>query len=202
LETDAAQTDASAGHPFRDAATRRLLPAEYLDVSLSNFVIDAQGLLHYIDAEWQAPGPIDADLVAGRALWSFAVDLVHRGVLHPWPPSTTVDEMAERLGGLGETRADAALLARWKTAESDLQSKIHGRPPAEVRAELDAAGQASRLTASVSRHLPFTLLRRQARELQARLSVCEEALRVHRESTSWKLTAPIRWLGRLLSGRG
>jgi SAM-dependent methyltransferase len=206
LETDAAQTDASAGHPFRDAGTRRLLPAEYLDVSLSNFVIDAQGLLHYIDAEWQAPSPIDADLVAGRALWSFAVDLVHRGVLHPWLPATTVDEMAEQLGSLSETPVDAALLARWKTAEADLQSKIHGRPPAEVRAELDAAGQASRLTASVSRHLPFTLLRRQALELQTRLSACEEALalrdaelRVHRESTSWKVTAPIRGLGRLLS---
>jgi hypothetical protein len=182
-------------------------------VSLSNFVLDAEDRLHYVDAEWQAPGPVDADLVAARALWSFAVDLVHRGVLHPWAAASTVDEMAERLGILCEAPADAALLARWKAAESDLQAKIHGRSPAEVRAELDAAGQTTRLSASVSRQLPFTALRRQARELQARLAAGEEALavrgeelRVHRESTSWKLTAPLRALGqavsRLRSGGG
>ena len=206
LEKDAAGAAAAPDHPFRGPEARRLLPAEYLDVSLSNFVLDGEGRLHYIDAEWQAPGPVDADLVAARALWSFAVDLVHRGVLHPWAAASTVDEMAERLGILGEAPADAALLARWKTAESDLQAKIHGRSPAEVRAELDAAGQTTRLSASVSRQLPFTALRRQARELQARLAACEEALavraeelRVHRESTSWKLTAPLRALGRAVS---
>lgn len=120
-----------------------------------------------------------------------------------------MDELAERLGILCETPADAVLLARWKTAESDLQAKIHGRPAAEVRAELLAAGQTTRLSASVSRQLPFTVLRRQARDLQARLAQCEETLALReaelgafRESTSWKLTAPIRALGRLLSRTG
>lgn len=206
LETADVPGADEVSHPFRSALARRLLPADHLDVSLSNFVVDARGLLRYIDAEWQAPGPLDADLVAARALWSFAVDLVHRGVLHPWAAASTVDELAERLGILCDTPADAGLMARWKTAESDLQSKIHGRPVPEVRAELDAAGQTTRLAASVSRHLPFTLLRRQARELQARLSACEEALSLReaelhafRESTSWKLSAPLRALGRTIT---
>jgi SAM-dependent methyltransferase len=198
----------SEGHPLRGPETRRWLPADHVDVSLSNFVVDGQASIHYIDAEWRASSPVDADLVVVRALWSFAVDLVHRGVLHPWPPASTVDAVAERLGLLCDAPADAALFARWKTAESDLQSRIHGRPAAEVRADLDAAGQTTRLTAAVSRHLPFTRLREQARDLQARLSACEEALalrdlelRVHRESTSWKVTRPLRALGRML-GRG
>jgi SAM-dependent methyltransferase len=196
-------TSVAAGgddHPFRSALTQRWLPADHLDVSLSNFVADAEGALHYIDAEWRAPAPLDADLVAARALWSLAVDLVHRGVLHPWDPASTVDAVAERLGLLCDTPADAALLARWRVAESDLQSRIHARPAAEVHADLDAAGQSSRLTASVSRHLPFTRLREQARDLQARLALRELELRIHRESTSWKVTRPLRALGRLRSG--
>jgi SAM-dependent methyltransferase len=207
LETVAPQGANGEGHPFRSAETRRCLPADHLDVSLSNFVVDASGRLHYIDAEWHTPSPLDADLVVARALWSFAVDLVHRGALHPWPPAITVDEVAERLGQLCETPTDALFLTRWKAAEADLQSMIHGRPTDEVRAELDAAGRTTRLTASVSPHLPFTRLREQARDLQAKLSACEETLtlrdaqlRAHRESTSWKITAPVRALGRLLSG--
>jgi O-antigen biosynthesis protein len=197
---------AGPDHPFRGPEARRGLPADYLDVSLSNFVVDDEGRVHYIDSEWQAPGPVDADLVVARALWSFAVDLVHHGVLHPWPAASTVDELAERLGILCETPADARLLDRWKAAEGDLQAKIHGRPAADVRAELDGAGQTTRLTAAVSRQLPFTTLRRQARDLQARLSQCEEALALReaelaafRTSTSWRVTAPIRTIGQTLS---
>jgi hypothetical protein len=203
LEQDAV---AAPDHPFRGPASQRCLPAEYLDVSLSNFVVDDLGRLHYVDSEWQAPGPVDADLVAARALWAFAVDLVHHGVSHPWPPASTVDELAKRLGDLSETPADQALLVRWKAAESDLQAKIHGRPVAEVRAELDSAGETTRLSGVVSRQLPFTALRRQARELQARLAQHEEALalreaelRAFRESTSWKLTRPLRALGRTIT---
>jgi SAM-dependent methyltransferase len=203
LETGPAD---APGHPFRGSEARHCLPADYLDVSLSNFVVDAEGSLHYVDSEWQAPGPVDADLVTARALWSFAVDLVHHGVLHPWPSASTVDEMAERLGILCESPADARILERWKAAEVDLQAKIHGRPAAEVRLELDAAGQTTRLSASVSRHLPFTALRRQSKELQARLAQCEETLALReaelaafRTSTSWKVTAPIRTIGQTLS---
>ena len=74
------EKDAVAGpaHPFRGPEARRCLPADYLDVSLSNFVVDDEDRLHYVDSEWQAPGPLDADLVAVRALWSFAVDLPPR----------------------------------------------------------------------------------------------------------------------------
>jgi SAM-dependent methyltransferase len=194
FERAATEAVAAADHPFRGPEARRVLPAEYLDVSLSNFVVDGEGRVHYIDTEWQAPGPVDADLVVARALWSFAVDLVCRGVFHPWAGST-VDEMAERLGILCESPADAALLARWRTAEADLQAKIHGRPAAELKTELEVVGQRSRLTTSVSRHLPFTTLRRQVRELPLR----EAELRAFRESTSWKITAPLRALGRTIA---
>jgi hypothetical protein len=187
--------------------TNSRIEEAYVSLSnFSNFVLDGEGQLHYVDSEWQASGPVDADLVAARANWSFAVDLVQRGALHPWPAASTVDEMAERLGILCETPADAVLLARFKAAESALQAKIHGRPAADVRAALYVAGKSKRLSASVSRQLPFTALRRQARDLQARLSACEEALalreaelRAFRESTSWKLTAPPRAIGGAVS---
>jgi SAM-dependent methyltransferase len=205
-EQDAARAVGAPDHPFRGPQARRLLPADHLDVSLSNFVLDAQGRCHYVDPEWQAPGPVDADLVAARALWSFAVDLVHRGVLHPWAAASTVDEVAERLGILAGTPADAALRDRLRDAEADLQAKIHGRPAEEIRSGLAAAGAASRITAPVSARLPFATLRRQARELQARLITAQETLALRdaelaalRESTSWKVTAPLRRLGRLLT---
>ncbi|MEQ1873062.1 MAG: class I SAM-dependent methyltransferase [Ilumatobacteraceae bacterium] len=212
FDTDDAEDD----HPFRTPETRRFLPEEYIDVCLSNFIANDDGL-HYVDSEWHASGPVDADLVVVRALWYFAADLTRKGVHHPWSANITVDEMTARLGGLSETPADDALLSRWKTAESDMQAKIHGCSAAGVRTELDSIGLSTRSTGATSQNLPFTALRQLASDLQAHLAELNERVverdtliaardaevRALRASTSWRVTSPLRALsGIVLRTRG
>ena len=144
-------------HPFAGPDTRRLLPADHLDVDLGNFVAGTR--TYYVDREWHADGGVDADLVVLRALWSFAFNVVARGVRHPWPLSTTVDELAQTLARLCGTAAGDDAIDRWRHAESELQAKVRGIDPAVTREELERVGAVSQVSPGSSRYLPFTALR-------------------------------------------
>ncbi len=144
----------SPDHPFAGPATRRLLPDDHLDVDLANFVAGT-----YVDREWRAEGGVDADLVALRALWSFAFNVVARGVRHPWPLETTVDELTQTLARLCGTPASDNAIARWRQAESELQAKVRGIGIATTREELERVGAVSQVSPGSSRYLPFTALR-------------------------------------------
>lgn len=152
---------ASPAHPFRAAGSRRLLPDDHLDVNLSNFLAAPDGSLVFVDGEWVVPGGVDADLAVARSLWWFAADLVAHGVAHPWPRSSTVDELAETLGLLCESPADAGVVERWREAEAQLHAKVTNLAVEECRRELEHLGRARQDGPGVVRHLPFTVLRRQ-----------------------------------------
>lgn len=148
-------------HPFAPIADdpgARLLAGDHLDVNLGNFVA-AGGELHYVDSEWQVAGGVDADLVCVRALWWFAADVVARAVRHPWPLSTTVDELAEIMGGLCSTPAYAAMVSRFRDVEAQLHAKVTGLDVAVCHAEMTRVGSVSQVSPGSSRYLPFTALR-------------------------------------------
>jgi len=110
-----------------------------------------------VDDEWRAPSPVDADLVCTRALWWFAVDLVHRGVAHPWSPSASVDELTRSLAsGAGQP---PIALDDFRMAEAALQAKVSGRPIEYWKEALDLLGRARPSDPAVARRLPFTSLR-------------------------------------------
>ena len=54
--------------PFHAEDDRLALPSDYLDSQLANFVF-RDGALSRIDADWEAPGLVDLELVAIRSLF-------------------------------------------------------------------------------------------------------------------------------------
>jgi len=143
-------------------SSRPLLPEQYLDVNLSNFVIEPEGGLRFIDTEWHAAGGVDAEIVCTRALWSFAYDLVVRGIAHLWPRSSTVSEITESLGLLCASPSTSERVLQMLRSESELQAKVLGKDTSELFDSLRAANAASQLDPDRIRHLPLTALRYQA----------------------------------------
>lgn len=165
---------AAHSNPFAGPETTSVLPDEYLDANLGNFVTTDEGV-HYIDAEWSALGGPDLDVVCARALFYFALDLVETGAEMPWPASTTVDELTVALGALCEFVVTEDLLDRWKVAEGKFQPKITVGPSADgateegVTAHLRELGRRAQASSEVERHLPFSRLRREARHARQEL---------------------------------
>lgn len=162
-------------HPFRHGDTRVLLPSDHLDVNLSNF-IDVDGDLAYVDSEWVAPSEVDADLALMRALWGLAADLVVHGVHHPWPQASTVDELAAVFCGVCGLRADAVAMERWREAEADLLTTVHGGAMAAHLAWLRGTGARNPASGHIPRTLPFTALRRELAGTQNRLATTRARL--------------------------
>jgi len=156
-------------HPFRSTESKHLLPPQYIDVGLANFIVDAEGVVHYIDPEWQAASAIDADVACARGLFWFAVDLVIRGVQHPWPPEATVAELAEAMGNLCGTPVGTAIRERLWAAEAELQTKVGGGRPEDHLAGLQGLAACSQLSFAVGRRLPFVALARKAAAANERL---------------------------------
>jgi O-antigen biosynthesis protein len=172
-------------HPFCGDWTKHWIPADHLDVNLSNFIARPDGTCVNIDKEWFVTGPVDADLVCARALWHFAANLVLRGTGHPWPAESTVDELACRLGGLCEVPVSEALLSRWRRAEGELQSLIHGGSSDGARLHLEIVGRLSLRSPEIMRQLPFRRLLLESARLRA--------------SLSWRITRPLRRIGRMVA---
>jgi len=152
-------------HPFRAAGAGARLPPEHLDVALSNFVVGDDGL-HFIDREWRAAGGVSAELVMARALWLLAMELVRRGVEHPWPDSTTVRQLTASLCELGGLGAGDDIVDRLLPAEVELQHLVTGRDRAALREDLRWLAGRSRVDSEVTARLPFTELRARVEDLQ------------------------------------
>ena len=158
--------DPGAGpHPFRTADGGPLLPPEYLDVALSNFVLGEDGLA-FIDREWQAAGGVTARLVMARALWLLAMGLVRHGSAHPWPDDATVRELTASLCELCGLEVGGDVLDRLLPAEVELQHLVTGRDRGALRQDLEWLADRSRADAAATASLPFTELRRRVDELE------------------------------------
>lgn len=153
-------------HPFLPAGATRALPGDHLDVSLSNMILAGDGPV-LVDREWDAAGGVDPVLVALRALWYLATDLVADGATHPFNPESSADELALSLAALVAVDASEADLARLRRAESLLQAKVTGRDADTVAGELEWLGRRHPLDGTVVRTLPFATLQRRLAELGA-----------------------------------
>jgi SAM-dependent methyltransferase len=151
--------DPEVVHPFRRPTTTTLLPADHIDVNLSNFVSCEKGIV-VVDNEWVAAGPVDADLVLFRALWGLAADLVHRGVIHPWPSHLAVDALAGALGAACGVPAAPDDVQAWRQAEAELLALVRGGKVGDHLDWLVRTGSSSRADADYRTSLPFTALRR------------------------------------------
>jgi len=160
--------DPGPAHPFRRATTTTLLPADHIDVNLANFV-SSEGVVVVVDSEWVAAGPVDADLVLLRALWGLAVDLVHRGVIHPWPSELAVDALAGALGAACGVPVGPDDIQAWREAEAELLAIVHGGKVDDHLDWLVRTGSASRADFETRTSLPFTALRRELAGAHQRL---------------------------------
>jgi 2-polyprenyl-3-methyl-5-hydroxy-6-metoxy-1,4-benzoquinol methylase len=156
-------------HPFRRTTTTTLLPADHLDVNLANYVSTEDGVV-FVDSEWVAAGPVDADLVLLRALWGLAADLVRRSVIHPWPSELPVDALAAVLGAACDVPAAPGDLHAWREAEAELLSIVYGGKVEDHLDWLVQTGQARRADADTRAGLPFTTLRREVAGAHQRIT--------------------------------
>jgi SAM-dependent methyltransferase len=145
--------DQGPTHPFLAHGGDRLLPPQFVDVSLANFVA-VGGRLQYVDQEWRALGGVEAPLVMTRALWYFARDLVMSGAAHPWPDDVRIDELACNLGQLCRLTVDSQLLKSFRRAEAALQRLVSGVEVASFEDEYERQGSMSRVSAAIARFAP------------------------------------------------
>jgi SAM-dependent methyltransferase len=208
--------------PFHAEDDRLALPSDYLDSQPANFVF-RDGVLSRIDAEWEAHGLLDLELVAIRGLFYLSLEAFRLGLPNPF---STGGHLASLIVALAEAAGIAnseQALRRLPTAESELQAIVQGFPREETQAHMDQLLRSSfeDLIADVPGPL-ITGLRRQLegmslqkRELEARLRKVELDLESARNelseswaqidamarSRSWRITAPLRRVGSLIRRR-
>lgn len=163
------RVDRVVEHPFLGPDDDPHFPPEFVDVALSNFVLDDEGL-HFIDREWQAPAGVAAHLVMVRALWLLAAHVIRSATHHPWSDHITVDQLAARLGELCEVDAGPRLLERVRLAEVELLHLVTGRDPAAIATDLEWMAGRSLLNSEVAGTLPFTRLEGRIDDLQTKLA--------------------------------
>ena len=145
--------------PYAAIADRPALPADHLDVSLSNFV-DNGGRLEFVDREWCVAPAVDASLVRYRALWYAAVELVVGGGPHPFGADADIDTIAVRLASLIGLDVTDDLRARFVRDEARVQEAVTGEPAERVEARLRELGETSRTDRAIAAELPVSQLRR------------------------------------------
>ncbi len=145
-EAAAEERDVSAAdaHPYLPAGRRRVLPGDHLDLGLDNLAgAHGDGPPTFVDDEWEAVGGVDLQLVAIRACWKLASVAVHSGTRHPWPATTSVDDLAVAFCDLLPVDVGPDPLDRLLLAEAELRSVALGGDVATHVAQLRAAGRRS-----------------------------------------------------------
>ena len=134
----------SDAHPYLPAGRRRVLPGDHLDLGLDNLAgANGDGPPTFVDDEWDAAGGVDLQLVAIRACWKLASVAVNSGTRHPWPASTSVDDLAVAFCDLLPIEVGPDPLDRLLLAEAELRSVALGGEVATHAAQLRAAGRRS-----------------------------------------------------------
>ncbi|MGD8440629.1 MAG: methyltransferase domain-containing protein [Holophagae bacterium] len=179
-------TNGDDNAPYAARENRPALPADHLDVSLSNFV-DHDGRLEFVDREWLVAPAVDAALVRYRALWYAAVELVVGGSPHPFGADADIDTIAARLASLIRLDVTVDLSARFVRDEARIQEAVTGEPAARVEAQLRQLGATSRTDRSVASELPVSQLRRDLVELGSMLDRVTKELEAERAATEAEL---------------
>jgi hypothetical protein len=165
--------DTTARHPLLSEDDGSPLPPELLDLALSNFVVQPDGL-RFIDREWRAAGGVSIRPAMARALWLFACDLTRTGSDHPWASESSTDELAAKLGELCGVAIDAELLDRLREAELELQQVVTGRSRESLQTDYEWLSSRSRASIGVATSLPFTGMQRRIARQQEQIHALEE----------------------------
>ncbi|MCY4272982.1 MAG: class I SAM-dependent methyltransferase [bacterium] len=164
----------AAPHPYLPADAARALPPEWLDAGPDNFTATADGRLEFVDREWRAAGGVDVRLAVVRGLWKTVSAMLSARCHLPWPPTWSNDRLVAHLGELIGEDIDAALMERWRRAESELVRRVYCRPAARL-AELHDAGGRSRLDLLGSPLAPYRRLEHLVHRQQELLGQQHEA---------------------------
>ena len=163
----------SPQHPFDDPESPRQLPANWIDIHPSNFVLVGDDC-HYIDSEWSAVCGVDPTRAGLRALWYLATELIASGLPLPWPAQTTANEIWATFAQNLDLPADRSSLQALIDAETEMQVLVTGQDAASVRKSLEWLGSRSRTSPEIRAILPFTALDRRIRDLEGRLRQAEQ----------------------------
>ncbi len=134
------QLEAAASHssaerattsPWVDGETEVTLPGDALDLTPRNIVV-ADSHVQVVDREWVIDGGCDLDLVAYRACWHLANELLRRYVPGAWASTSSVAEVAEHLLRIADFRLRAKVRDRWLVAEGELQALVAASDAAEM----------------------------------------------------------------------
>ncbi|WP_419928327.1 methyltransferase domain-containing protein [Candidatus Poriferisocius sp.] len=159
-------------HPYLPADTTQMLPSDWLDAGLDNFVVTPEGL-KFVDREWVAAGGVDARLAVVRGLWKAVSAMLSARCLLPWPVTWSNDRLVIHLGELIGDDIDAELLGRWRQAEHELISRVYRQPAARL-AELHDAGSRSRLDLLKSPLAPYRRLEHKIQKQQEMIAKLSE----------------------------
>ena len=152
-------------HPYLPADTACILPPVWLDAGPDNFVVAPDGL-KFVDREWVAAGGVDVRLAVVRGLWKTVSAMLSARCHLPWPVTWSNDRLVAHLGGLIGEDIDSDILERWRWAEADLIARVYRQPAARL-AELNAAGQRSRMDQLLSPLAPYRRMEHEAGRLRA-----------------------------------
>jgi 2-polyprenyl-3-methyl-5-hydroxy-6-metoxy-1,4-benzoquinol methylase len=126
---------ASDANPFGGEEGRLALPGDHIDSQPANYV-HRDGGLYRIDAEWEAQGALDFELVAVRGLLHLAVDMLTRGVSTQRANGRDVASVVAALADVCGVDAGRAL-DRLPAAEAKLQALVRGVPADSARRDLE-----------------------------------------------------------------
>lgn len=184
--------------PFHPEGDGPALPSDYLDSQPANFVY-RDGVLLRIDAEWEAPGPVDFALVGIRGLFYLSLEALWRGLSSRISAGRDVAAVTVALAEAAGIEDREAALRRLPAAEAELQAVVLGVDRDGAQASIESLLRSSfdELVAEVPGPAVTSLRRQLAgvsarnRELEARLSGVEhdlEATHRHLEATRDELT--------------
>jgi hypothetical protein len=148
----------SASHPFFLGRAENNLPADFLDCTFKNLIVDGGGNVQFVDREWAAIGNVDEELIRTRAYFELATRIATSGVRNRWNPLMTVGDLVRTLRQVVGDGGSDDLLQRFAVAEEELQRLVAGgssTSSGEVQAALN-----TRLHEAIPSFPTLSLIRR------------------------------------------
>lgn len=129
--------DRATTSPWIDEVTEMIVPGDALDLTPRNIVLTDSDV-HVVDREWTIDGGCDLDLVAYRACWYLAQELLRRHIPGAWASTSSIAEVTEHLLAAAGLPLAAQVEQRWILAEGELQARVGASNRAEMAEHLRA----------------------------------------------------------------